>query len=227
MAELAVFDAQGQARSKLRAADSIFAAPVKPHVVRQAVNAQRANRRAGSASTKTRRWVSGGGKKPFKQKGTGRARQGTTRAPQMRGGAVVFGPLPRSWRQDLNRKVKRQALTSALSSLAQAGALHVVEDFGLTGPKTREMVALLGRLGLGDQKVLVLLAPDELRVNESANQRVSNVALSARNIRNVTLGSTEELNLFELVTHDHVVTTPGAIRRIEELLGEKTEEAQA
>lgn len=215
MAELAVVDHQGRARPPLAAADAIFGAPVKPHVLRLAVNAHLANRRAGTASTKTRHFVSGGGKKPFKQKGTGRARQGTIRAPHMRGGAIVFGPTPRTWRQSLNRKVRRQALTSALTSLAQAGAIHVVEDFGIEAPKTKQMTALLGRLNLSGKILLLLSEPAPA------------VVLSARNIRDVTVASTEELNVFDLVTHDHVVTTPGAIRRIEAILGGAGQEAEA
>lgn len=210
MASLTVVDSQGRPADTIEAADAIFAAPVKPHVMRICINSYLANQRRGSSSTKTRSTVRGGGRKPFRQKGTGRARQGTIRAPHMRGGAVAFGPHPRSWRQKLNRKVKRQGLTSALTTLVTDGALHVIKDFGLTEPKTKAMVALLERLGLAKGKTLILL--------HNADDR--SVALSARNIPTVTVGSVDEINIFDLLTHDHVLTTPGAIKRIEDLLGQ-------
>jgi len=208
MADLPTVDSRGKGKSALAASDAVFAAPVKPHVVRLAINALLANRRAGTSATRNRALIHGGGAKPFRQKGTGRARQGTNRAPQMRGGAVAFGPMPRSWRQGLNRKVRRQALTSALTSLAQSGAIRVIEDFGISEPKTRDMAALLARLELDGGKTLILLSEPDAAV-----------ALSARNIPWATVASTEELNVYDLVTHDSVIATPGAIRRIEQLLG--------
>jgi large subunit ribosomal protein L4 len=214
MPELPVIDAKGKAKGRLAAADTVFGAPVKAHLIRLGVNRQLANRRSGTASTKTRGSVRGGGTKPFRQKGTGRARQGTIRAPQMRGGAVIFGPQPRSYRQRLNRKVRRQALTSALSALAAEGAIRVIDDFGITEPKTREMVALLSRLGLDGGTTLILLA--ELDVA---------VALSGRNLPHAKVASTEELSLLDLVNHDAVLATTAAIRRIEQLLGGGKEEA--
>ncbi|NUP89176.1 MAG: 50S ribosomal protein L4 [Candidatus Sumerlaeia bacterium] len=214
MADLPILDAKGKSQRTLAADDAVFAAPIKSHVVRLAVNAQLANRRAGTQSTKTRGFVSGGGKKPFKQKGTGRARQGTSRAPQMRHGAIIFGPSPRSWRQRLNVKVRRQAITSALSSLAQAGQIKVVESFGLTEPKTKQMAAVLANLGLAGAKTLLLLTDADRTVR-----------LAARNIPGVTVGSTEELSVVDLVSHDAVVATPGAIKRIEALLAASAEAA--
>ncbi|MBN1476200.1 50S ribosomal protein L4 [Candidatus Sumerlaeota bacterium] len=204
MAQLPVINSQGKERKPLEVSDEIFAAPVKAHVIRLAVNAQLANRRQGNSSSKNRTAVRGGGRKPFRQKGTGRARQGTTRAPHMRGGAVAFGPQPRSWRQRLNRKVRRQALVGALSSLAGEGAIRVVEDFGITEPKTREMAALLGRIGADTERVLILLAEAD-----------RSVALSARNLPWAKVASTDELNVVDLVTHDQVLATEAAVRAIE------------
>ncbi len=208
MAELPIVTPQGKSSGKQTAADAVFAAPVKPHLVRLAINAHLANRRSGTASTRTRGTIHGGGRKPFRQKGTGRARQGTIRAPHMRGGAVTFGPQPRSYRQHLNRKVRRQALVSALSSLVAAKAIKVIKDFGLSGPKTKEMATLLEQLGLDGGKTLILLATLDPAV-----------ALSARNIPYAKVVSTEEINIFDLVTHDAVLATPEAIERIEHLLG--------
>ncbi len=216
MPELPIIDAKGKSKGCLAAADAVFGAPVKTHLIRLGVNCQLANRRSGTASTKTRAFVRGGGAKPFRQKGTGRARQGTIRAPQMRGGAVIFGPQPRSYRQRLNRKVRRQALTSALSALAAEGAIKVIDDFGIKEPKTREMVALLSRLGLDGGTTLILLA--ELDVA---------VALSGRNLPHAKVASTEELSLLDLVNHDAVLATTAAIRRIEQLLGGGKEEADS
>jgi large subunit ribosomal protein L4 len=204
MAQLPVINSQGKERKPLEVSDEIFAAPVKAHVIRLAVNAQLANRRQGNSSTKNRTAIQGGGRKPFRQKGTGRARQGTTRAPHMRSGAIAFGPQPRSWRQRLNRKIRRQALICALSSLAGEGAIRVVEDFGITEPKTSEMAALLGRIGADTDRVLILLS--------DANR---SVALSARNLPWVKVASTEELNVVDLVTHGQVLATEAAVRTIE------------
>lgn len=204
MAQLPVVTPDGKSKSVLEAADAVFAAPIKVHLIRVTVNALLANRRSGTASTRTRGMVSGGGRKPFRQKGTGRARQGTNRAAQMRGGSIIFGPQPRSYRKQVNRKIRRQAVISALSALQSENAIRVVEDFGINAPKTKDMAALLSRLGLDGGKTIILLAEPN-----------PNVALSARNIPYASVISAEELNVFDLVTHDHLLTTPDAIQVLE------------
>lgn len=214
MVELQVYDAEGKATSKVKFDESVFGDKVKSKTLREVVYAYEANLRQGNANSKNLSDVSGSNKKPFKQKGTGRARQGTSRAPQMRHGAIIFGPSPRSWRQRLNVKVRRQAITSALSSLAQAGQIKVVESFGLTEPKTKQMAAVLANLGLAGAKTLLLLTDADRTVR-----------LAARNIPGVTVGSTEELSVVDLVSHDAVVATPGAIKRIEALLAASAEAA--
>jgi large subunit ribosomal protein L4 len=208
MAELPIIDAKGKAKGGLAAADSVFGSPVKTHVMRLGINAQLANGRAGTHSSRTRGMVRGGGAKPFKQKGTGRARQGTSRSPLMPGGAIIFGPKPRKYRQCLNKKVKRQAITSALSALAGEGAIKVIDDFGIKKPQTKEMAALLARLNLDGGKTLILLS-----------ELTPEVALSARNIPYVKVASTEEMNVLDLVNHDAILTDTASVRRIEALLG--------
>lgn len=166
------------------------------HAVRAFLN----NQRQGTHATKTRGFVSGGNQKPWRQKGTGRARQGSTRAPHWPGGGTVFGPMPRSYRTDLPRKVRQLARRSALNARAQAGAIHVVEGFEFTAPKTRQMAELLEKLGLAGQSVLVLTA--------EANPHIY---LSARNIPGVEVQRYRDVSAYEVLRADALVVEEAAI----------------
>ena len=164
-----------------------------------AVRAYLSNQRQGTHSTKTRAEVAGGGKKPWRQKGTGRARQGTTRAAQWRGGGVVFGPKPRSYRVDLPRKVKRLAKQSALNARAQDGALYVIESMIFESPKTRQLVDILTKLGIQDKKVLFLTA-----------EHRPEVFLSSRNLRRVHVVRYVNASAYEILWADALVIEEAA-----------------
>ncbi len=196
----------GQASIDLKVAREESAA----HVVHRALVRQLANQRQGNASTKTRAEVRGGGRKPWRQKGTGRARAGSIRSPLWRGGGVIFGPKPRDYTIKMNRKERRLALRTAFQS--RVADLIVVEDFAaqLPRPKTREMVQALSRWGIEpDKKVLIIMA-----------ERNETVYLSARNIEKLRLISANNLNVFDLLAADHIVATPAALEKIQEVYGE-------
>jgi len=187
--------------------DSKFALPtdyfdgtVNEPVLHQAVKVYLNNQRQGTAATKTRSFVSGGNQKPWKQKGTGRARQGSTRAPHWRGGGIVFGPSPRDYRTDIPRKVKQLARKSAFNARAREGALHVVERFAFRKPRTAQLAELLDTLGLDGQKVLVLTA--------GAN---TNVFLSGRNLPTVEVLPYVEASAYDVIWADATVVEEGAL----------------
>jgi len=187
--------------------DASFALPADPFdgtvnepVLHQAVKVYLNNQRQGTAKTKTRSFVSGGNQKPWKQKGTGRARQGSTRAPHWRGGGTVFGPIPRDYRTDVPRKVKQLARKSALNARAREGALHVVEQFAFRTPKTARLAALLATLGLADRKVLVLSAA----INEA-------LYLSGRNLPSVDVMPFAQASAYDVLWADAVVVEEGAL----------------
>lgn len=196
----------GQASIDLKTANEENA----PHIVHRALIRQLANQRQGTASTKTRAEVRGGGRKPWRQKGTGRARAGSIRSPLWRGGGVSFGPKPRDYSIKMNRKERRLALTTAL--LSRTEDLVVVADFGaqLTQPKTKEMVAALSRWGI-EPKAKVLLIVGE---------KDESVYLSARNIPTLKLILANNLNVFDILSADRVVVTESAIAKIQEVFGE-------
>jgi large subunit ribosomal protein L4 len=205
--------------------DASFALPaeyfdgtVNEPVLHQAVKVFLNNQRQGTAATKTRSFVSGGNQKPWKQKGTGRARQGSTRAPHWRGGGVVFGPHPRDYRTEIPRKVKQLARKSALNARAREGALHVVERFAFRAPKTAQLAGLLGSLGLDGSKVLVLTA--------GANQ---SVYLSGRNLPTVEVLPYFEASAYDVLWADAVVVEEGALTGVmpEPLPEEPEPEAKA
>jgi large subunit ribosomal protein L4 len=186
---------------------SVFAAAVRPHLFHAEVRRQLAKRRAGTHSTKNRHTVSGGGAKPWRQKGTGRARQGSTRAPQWAGGGVVFGPVPRSHEHVLPKKVRRAALRSALSLRAAEGALRVVEALELDQVKTKRMVEILKALGLGEASVLIVLAEPNAAVERAA-----------RNLPRVGVIRAEGLNVHDVLLHSHLLLTRAALERVQERL---------
>jgi large subunit ribosomal protein L4 len=187
--------------------DSAFALPteyydgtVNEPVLHQAVRVFLNNQRQGTAATRTRSFVSGGNQKPWKQKGTGRARQGSTRAPHWRGGGVVFGPHPRDYRTEIPRKVKQLARKSALNARAREGALHVVERFAFRRPRTAQLAGLLDSLGLDGRKVLVLTANGD-----------QNVYLSGRNLPTVEVMPYAQASAYDVLWSDAVVVEEGAL----------------
>ena len=179
--------------------EDYFDGTVNEPVLHQAVKVFLNNQRQGTAKTKTRSFVSGGNQKPWKQKGTGRARQGSTRAPHWRGGGIVFGPIPRDYRTDIPRKVKQLARKSALNARAREGALHVVERFAFRGPKTARLAGLLASLGLDGRKVLVLTTV----ANEA-------VYLSGRNLPTVEVMPYAEASAYDILWSEAVVIEEGA-----------------
>lgn len=194
---------------KADVADAVFGVEPNLNAVRQTLLAYQANQRQGTHSTKTRAYVSGGGKKPFKQKGTGRARQGSIRAPQWRGGAIIFGPQPRDYRQKINKKVKSLALYSALSDLRSQNKIILVDDFKLSSPKTKDFVSVLKSLGIADSRQVLLLTGGQEET----------VLLSARNLDNVVILPVSGINIHVLLTSDHVLATTATIKKLEEVLG--------
>lgn len=217
MASYDVMTPTGQKAGTIDLPDAVFAADVRTTSVRSAYNQYRANQRQGTHATKTRGQVSGGGKKPYKQKGTGRARQGSTRAPQWRHGAIIFGPSPRDYSYRINRKVKRQAIVSLLTAHRVGGTLRVVDDFQLSKPRTKDFVAILGALGLENAgRILVVNA-----------QTDPTALLSARNLPNVETANANNLNVYNLITADAVVLTRSAVAKIGELFAPADATAEA
>jgi large subunit ribosomal protein L4 len=182
--------------------DAVFGAKVKDYLLWELVKAQQAAKRAGTHSTKTRADVSGGGKKPYKQKGTGNARQGSSRAPNHVGGGKVFGPHPRSYAYTVPKKVKRAALASALSLRAKEKKLVVIDKLAFDAPKTKQMAGILKTLGLG--RALV--------VDEKSN---ANLFKSVRNLAKAKVLAPEGLNVFDILNHSDLVIAAGAIKQIE------------
>jgi len=181
--------------------EAVFDAPVKPHLLHDVVKMQLANRRQGTASTRTRSEVRGGGKKPWKQKGTGRARAGTRRSPLWRGGGTVFGPKPRDYSYRVPRQVRASALRAALSSKAQAGRLIVVENLSQERPSTKGFRALLGRLGVEGRALVVT---NQVKKDDA-------IARSCRNLPGVTLLPAQGLNVYDILKHDALVITRDAL----------------
>lgn len=198
-------DLNVQGGASLQVSDAVFGADFKEALVHQVVNAYMAGARAGTKAQKNRSAVSGGGKKPFRQKGTGRARQGTIRSPIMRGGGVTFAAQPRSYEQKVNKKMYRGALRSILSELVRQERLVVVDGFSVDAPKTRQLVGKLDELGLND--VLI--------VTEQVDE---NLLLAARNLYHVDVRDSDELDPVSLVGYEKVLMTTEALKKIEERL---------
>lgn len=204
MANVSVYNMEGQEVGKMELSDAVFGVEVNEHLVHMAVVQQLANNRQGTQKAKTRSEVSGGGKKPYRQKGTGHARQGSTRAPQFTGGGTVFAPVPRDYSFKMNRKEKRAALKSALSSRVQENRLIVVDDLKFDAPKTKDMVRVLGNLK-ADNPLVVLNSKDD------------NVILSGRNIEGAQMALTNTINVFDILNHKTLVLTRDAAKTIEEV----------
>ncbi len=204
MAKVAVYNMEGKEVDSIELNDSIFGVEVNEHLVHMAVLQQLANNRQGTQKAKTRSEVSGGGRKPWKQKGTGHARQGSTRSPQWTGGGVVFAPVPRDYSFKLNKKEKRAALKSVLTSKVADGKFVVVDELKLDEIKTKKFVEVMNNLKV--EKALVVL--DDM--NE-------NVIASAANVPTVKTAQTNELNVFDALKYDTVVVTKAAVATIEEV----------
>ncbi|MCD8391234.1 MAG: 50S ribosomal protein L4 [Firmicutes bacterium] len=206
MATVALYNMEGAKTGSMEVSDAIFAAEVNKTVLHAVVVNQLANKRQGTQSTKTRTEVAGGGAKPWRQKGTGRARQGSIRAPQWTGGGVALGPKPRSYRYSLNKKVKRLAMKSALSSKYAEYKVYVVQDMSLEEIKTSKIVSLLKGLELTDKALIVTAESNE------------NIYKSARNIKGVTPTHVGQLNVYDILNHDAFVISKDAVEKIEEVL---------
>ena len=204
MANVSVFNMEGNEVGTMELNDAIFGAKVNEHLVHLAVVSQLANKRQGTQKAKTRSEVSGGGRKPWRQKGTGHARQGSTRAPQWTGGGMVFAPVPRDYTIRLNKKEKRAALKSVLTSKVQENKFIVVDELKFDEIKTKAMKNVLANLKA--DKALVIL-----------NDNDQNVVLSARNIEGVETALTNTINVFDLLKHNTVVVTKAAVKTIEEV----------
>lgn len=204
MATVKVVNMRGQAAGSMEIDDSIFGIKVNKHAVHMAVVQYLANQRQGTKCTKTRSEVRGGGAKPWRQKGTGRARQGSTRSPQWTGGGVVFAPKPRDFSFKLNKKMKRLALKSVLSDKVQNNQLIVVDSLELPEIKTKSMQAVCRDLSLGKSLIVMDGGSD-------------NVVLSARNIPGIKTAGVNTINVYDIIRHDNLVITKAAISKIQEV----------
>ena len=204
MANVAIYNMEGKEVGTMELNDAVFGVEINEHLVHLAAVSQLANKRQGTQKAKTRSEVSGGGRKPWRQKGTGHARQGSTRAPQWTGGGMVFAPVPRDYTIRLNKKEKRAALKSVLTSKVQENKFIVVDELKFDEIKTKTMKNVLANLKA--DKALVIL-----------NDNDQNVVLSARNIEGVQTALTNTINVFDLLKHNTVVATKAAVETIEEV----------
>ncbi|MDO5574331.1 MAG: 50S ribosomal protein L4 [bacterium] len=204
MANVAIYDMKGKEVGKMDLSDAVFGVEINEHLVHMAVVQQLANNRQGTQKAKTRSEVSGGGRKPWRQKGTGHARQGSTRSPQWTGGGVVFAPVPRDYSFKLNKKEKRLALKSALTSRVQENKLIVLDELKFDEIKTKKFQEVLDNLKVN--KALVVL-----------NDNDQNVMLSARNIPNVRTALTNTINVYDVMKYNTVIVTKDAVATIEEV----------
>ena len=204
MANVKVYNMSGAEVGTLELSDDIFGIDVSEHAMHMAVVQYLANKRQGTQSAKTRAEVSGGGKKPWRQKGTGHARQGSTRSPQWTGGGVVFAPKPRDYSFKLNKKFKRLALKSALTTKAVEDKIIVLDSLELAEVKTKEMVKVLSNINAG--KALIVM-----------NEGNKNVVLSARNIPDVETAAVNTINVYDILKYNTLVLTKDAVAKIEEV----------
>lgn len=205
MPKVALYSIDGSQVGEVELSDSVFGIEPNTHVLHDAVIMQRASLRQGNHKVKGRSEVRGGGRKPWKQKGTGRARQGSIRSPQWKGGGVAFGPTPRSYAYKLPKKVRRLAIKSALSSKVVANEIIVLDALSFSAPKTKEFAAILNNLKV-DRKVLI--------VTPSYDE---NVALSARNIPGVKFVAADGVNVLDVLTYDKLILTKDAVHKVEEV----------
>ena len=208
MPSIKVLNQNGAEVSTLELDESVFGAEYREALIHQVVVAQLNNKRQGTKSTLTRTEVRGGGIKPWRQKGTGRARQGSTRAPQWTKGGIALGPKPRSYRVSVNKKEKRIAMLGALSSKVSSGDLIVLDNIALEEYKTKKIVAMLGALGANGKPMIVTEAPDQ------------KVIKSAANIPGVATAPVNAMSVYEILKHDKLILTKAAVASLEEVYGE-------
>jgi large subunit ribosomal protein L4 len=204
MPTVAVYNVAGEQVSEVELNERLFSAPVRSDLMHQVVLQYLAARRSGTHKVKNRSEVAGGGRKPWRQKGTGRARQGSIRSPQWKGGGVVFGPTPRSYAFSVPKKVRRQALYSALSSKFAEGKVLVLDDLGIVEPKTKNMVAVLNQFNLN--KALIV-----------DGEKLQAAFLSTRNIQGVKYMDASGINVYEILRYEHLVMTKEAVAKVEEV----------
>ena len=204
MLKLLILNMEGKEVGSMELNDAVFGVEINEHLVHQAVVLQLANNRQGTQKAKTRSEVSGGGRKPWRQKGTGHARQGSTRAPQWTGGGVVFAPVPRDYSFKMNKKEKRAALKSVLTSKVQENKFIVLDELKLAEVKTKEMKKVLDNLKVNN--ALVIIGDDS-----------ENVALSARNIAGVQTASVNTINVFDMLKYNTIIATKSSVASIEEV----------
>ena len=204
MANVSVFNLEGNEVGTLELNDAVFGVEVNEHLVHMAVVSQLANNRQGTQKAKTRSEVSGGGRKPWRQKGTGHARQGSTRAPQWTGGGVVFAPVPRDYSFKMNKREKRAALKSALTSRVEENKFIVIDEINFEEAKTKNFANILKNLDVS--KALVVLEDDN-----------KNAELSARNIADVKTAKTNTINVYDILKYNTVITTKAVVAKIEEV----------
>ncbi len=204
MANVSVYNMEGKEVDKIDLSDAIFGVEINEHLVHMAVVAQLANKRQGTQKAKTRSEVSGGGRKPWRQKGTGHARQGSTRAPQWKGGGVVFAPVPRDYSIRLNKKEKRLALKSVLTSRVEENKLIVLDELKFDEIKTKNFKKVMDNLNV--KKGLVVLAEND-----------KNVVMSARNLYGINTALTSTINVYDILKGDTLILTKDAVKQIEEV----------
>lgn len=205
MAKVALYNVSGQAVGEIELNDDVFGIEVNEHAVYEAVKSLLANKRQGTQSAKTRGEVRGGGRKPWRQKGTGRARQGSTRSPNWVGGGIVFAPKPRDYSYRINRKVRQLAMKSALTSKVESAELKVLDALTFEAPKTKEMAAVLKNLEVGKKTLIVLAEKDDA------------VIKSVNNLPNVQTTLVNTLNVYDILNNDSFVMTEAAVRKVEEV----------
>jgi large subunit ribosomal protein L4 len=205
--QVPVYNTQGEQVSEIELRNDIFAVPINQPLMHQALLRQLANARLGTHSTKTRGEVVGGGRKPWRQKGTGRARQGSIRSPHWRGGGTVFGPTPRSYKQKMPRKMRRQALRSALSVKATESQVKVLDALEMSAPKTHEVLSLLQNLGVDSSALILLPQRDEV------------ILRSVRNLPKVRTLVAQYLNVRDLLKYDYILMPLASLEVIEGILG--------
>ena len=204
MANVSVYNIEGKEVGKIDLSDAVFGVEINEHLVHLAVVSQLANNRQGTQKAKTRSEVSGGGRKPWRQKGTGHARQGSTRAPQWTGGGVVFAPVPRDYSFKMNKREKRAALKSALTSRVEENKFIVIDEINFEEAKTKNFANILKNLDVS--KALVVLEDDN-----------KNAELSARNIADVKTAKTNTINVYDILKYNTVITTKAVVAKIEEV----------
>ena len=204
MANVSVYNIEGKEVGKIDLSDAVFGVEVNEHLVHMAVVSQLANNRQGTQKAKTRSEVSGGGRKPWRQKGTGHARQGSTRAPQWTGGGVVFAPVPRGYSFKMNKREKRAALKSALTSRVEENKFIVIDEINFEEAKTKNFANILKNLDVS--KALVVLEDDN-----------KNAELSARNIADIKTAKTNTINVYDILKYNTVITTKAVVAKIEEV----------